>query len=103
MSAITITTENYQNEVVQSDRPVLLDFWASWCTPCKMLAPIIDEIAADHPEIKVGKVNVDEEKALADKFKIMGVPSLFVMRGGEIASQSVGAKTKGQILDMFLS
>ena len=101
MSVITITKENFENEVIKSDKPVLLDFWAGWCGPCKMLSPIIDEIAAEHPEIKVGKINVDEESELAVEFQVMSIPSLFVIKDGEIAKNGVGLMTKNQILDMI--
>ncbi|MBQ2614962.1 MAG: thioredoxin [Clostridia bacterium] len=101
MAVIVITSENFEQEILQSDKPVLLDFWASWCGPCKMLSPIVDELAEEHPEIKVGKVNVDEQTALAAQFKVMSIPSLFVMKNGEIVNQSVGVKTKQQILSMF--
>ena len=101
MAVTVITSENFEQEILHSDKPVLLDFWASWCGPCKMLSPIVDELAEEHPEIKVGKVNVDEQTALAAQFKVMSIPSLFVMKNGEIVNQSVGVKTKQQILAMF--
>lgn len=101
MSAIIITKENFENEVLNSDKPVLLDFWASWCGPCRMVSPIVDEIAEEHPEIKVGKVNVDEESELAEKFQVMSIPSLFVVKDGKVVNSSVGAKPKNQILDML--
>ena len=102
MSAIKITGANFDSEVLQSTKPVLLDFWAGWCTPCKMLSPIIDELAEDHPEMKVGKVNVDEEKALAEQFKIMSIPTLLVFRSGEVVKRSTGLRTKAEILEMLL-
>lgn len=102
MSAIKITIENFNSEVLQSAKPVILDFWADWCTPCKMLSPIIDELAEDHPEMKVGKVNVDEEKELAQQFNVMSIPTLFAFRGGKVVKQTAGLKTKAEILEMLL-
>ncbi|MBR4953933.1 MAG: thioredoxin [Oscillospiraceae bacterium] len=102
MSAIKITKENFDSEVLQSTKPVLLDFWADWCTPCKMLSPIIDELAEDHPEMKVGKVNVDEEKELAEQFKIMSIPTLLVFRSGDVVKRSTGLRTKAEVLEMLL-
>lgn len=101
MSAIEINNDNFQVEVMESDKPVLLDFWASWCGPCRMVSPIVDEIADEHPEIKVGKINVDEQAELASEFKIMSIPALFVIKDGKVVNQSVGAKSKNQILDMI--
>ena len=101
MSVIEITKNNFDQEVMQSEKPVLLDFWATWCGPCKMLSPVVDEIAGEHPEIKVGKVNVDEEQELAARFGVMSIPSLFVMKQGKVANQSVGVQPKQRILDML--
>ncbi len=101
MSVIEITKNNFDQEVMQSEKPVLLDFWAAWCGPCKMLSPVVDEIAGEHPEIKVGKVNVDEEQELAARFGVMSIPSLFVMKQGKVANQSVGVQPKQRILDML--
>lgn len=101
MSAVVINSENFENEVLKSQKPVLLDFWASWCGPCKMVSPIIDEIADQHPEIKVGKVNVDEQPELASQFQVMSIPSLFVIKDGKIVNSSVGAIPKNQILEML--
>lgn len=101
MSVIEINKENFQKEVVESNKTVLLDFWASWCGPCRMVSPIVDEIAKEHPEIKVGKVNVDEEQELAIQFEVMSIPSLFVFKNGEVVNRSVGAIPKNQILEML--
>ena len=102
MSVIHISKNNFQQEVLQSEKPVLLDFYASWCGPCRMLSPILDEIAQEHPEIKVAKVNVDEEQELASQFQVISIPSLFVLENGEVINQSLGVKPKQQILDMLL-
>jgi len=101
MSAIVINKDNFENEVLKSEKTVLLDFWASWCGPCRMVSPIVDEIAIEYPEYKVGKVNVDEQPELAAAFEVMSIPSLFVMKDGKIVESSVGAKPKAQILDML--
>lgn len=101
MSVINITKNNFAEEVLNSDKPVLLDFWASWCGPCRMVSPIIDEIAGERADIKVGKINVDEQPELAAEFKVMSIPTLVVMKDGKIVNQSVGAKPKNQILEMF--
>ena len=101
MSVITINKSNYEREVLKSDKPVLLDFWASWCGPCRMVSPIVDEIAEEHPEIKVGNVNVDEERELSQMFGVMSIPSLFVIKDGKIVNQAVGARPKQQILDLI--
>ena len=101
MSAIIINKENFEIEVLKSKKPVLLDFWASWCGPCRMVSPIVDEIADEHPEIKVGKINVVEQPELAAEFQVMSIPSLFVIKDGKIVNSSTGAKPKNQILDMI--
>lgn len=101
MSVLHITKQNYDDEVIRSDKPVLLDFWAPWCMPCRMVAPVLDEIAGENEGIKVCKINVDEEPELAAKFKVMSIPTLVVMRDGAIVSQSVGVKSKAQILAML--
>ena len=101
MSALTITKENFASEVMNSDKPVLLDFWASWCGPCKMVSPVIDEIAGEVTNAKVGKINVDEQPELASKFKVMSIPTLAVIKGGKVVNTSVGAKHKSAILSML--
>lgn len=101
MSVINISKNNFQHEVLESEKLVLLDFWAPWCGPCRMLGPIVDEIAAEHPEIKVAKVNVDEEPELANQFQVVSIPSLFVLENGKIINQALGVKPKQQILDML--
>ena len=101
MSAIKINKNNFNEEVLRSDKPVLLDFWASWCGPCRMVAPILDEIAEEREDIKVCKINIDEEPELASEYQIMSIPSLMVVRDGKIVSRSVGAKPKAQILDLL--
>ncbi|MGN0686003.1 thioredoxin [Subdoligranulum variabile] len=98
MSVLHITKENFNAEVVNSDRPVLLDFWATWCGPCRMVGPLVEEIAAEHPEIKVGKINVDEQPELAAQFQIMSIPTLMVVKNGKITQRVVGARPKAQIL-----
>jgi len=101
MSAINVTAENFQQEVMQSEKPVLLDFWASWCGPCRMVSPVVEEIAEEHPEIKVCKVNVDEQQELAAKFGVMSIPALYVVKGGKVVNQAVGARPKQQILALL--
>ena len=101
MSAININKNNFQNEVLNSDKPVLLDFWASWCAPCRMVVPIVEEIASERRDIKVGKINVDEEPELANKFSIMSIPTLVVMKNGKIVQQVSGARPKNAILEML--
>lgn len=101
MSVVNITMNNFREEVVNSEKPVLLDFWASWCGPCRMVSPIIDEIAAERGDIKVGKVNVEEQRELAAQFHVMSIPSLVVMKKGKIVNRMVGARPKSQILAML--
>ena len=101
MSVIHIDQNNFRQEVLESDKPVLLDFWAGWCGPCRMVSPILEEIANEHPEIKVGKVNVDEQRELAEQFRIFSIPALFVVKDGKVTEQAVGARPKAQILSML--
>ena len=101
MSAMNINKHNFHEEVVKSEKPVLLDFWAPWCGPCRMVVPIVDEIAAEHPEYKVVKINVDEEPELASQFRVASIPTLVVMKNGQVHNQSVGARPKNQILAML--
>ena len=101
MSAININIQNFEQEVLQSDKPVLLDFWAPWCGPCRMIGPILDEIAEEREDIKVCKINVDEEQELAMRYNVYSIPTLMVLENGKIINQSVGAKPKDEILDML--
>jgi len=101
MSAININQANFQSEVMNSDKPVLLDFWAPWCGPCRMVVPIVEEIAKERGDIKVGKVNVDEQPELAGQFGVMSIPTLVVMKGGKVVERSAGAKPKQAILAML--
>ena len=101
MSVLNITKENYENEVVKSEKVVLLDFFATWCGPCRMVGPIIDEIAEENEHIVVGKVDVDAQTELATKFQVYSIPTLVVLKNGEVLKQSTGAKSKAQILAML--
>ena len=101
MSVKVITKENFEVEVLKSDKPVLVDFYAVWCGPCKMIAPILEEIAAEREDIRVCKINVDEEPELAAKYQVVSIPSLFVIKDGQVTNQSLGAKPKAQILEML--
>ena len=101
MSAININKNNFQEEVMNSDKPVLLDFWASWCGPCRMVAPIVEEIAKERSDIKVGKVNVDEQPELANQFSVMSIPTLVVIKGGKVVNRAMGARPKEQILSLL--
>ena len=101
MSAININKNNFQNEIMDSEKTVLLDFWAPWCAPCRMVVPVIEEIASERRDIKVGKINVDEEPELANKFSIMSIPTLVVMKNGKIVQQVSGARPKKAILEML--
>lgn len=101
MAIITLTKSNFEEEVIKSSEPVLIDFWASWCGPCRMLSPVVDEIADERSDIRVGKVNVDDEPELASRFGVMSIPTLVVMVGGQVRNQSVGVVPKEKILSML--
>lgn len=102
MAEITLTKENFAQEVLNADQPVLVDFWATWCGPCRMLAPVIEQIAAENEgKLKVGKVNVDEQEELAIKFRVSAIPTVLVFKGGEVTASSVGYRTKEQIEAML--
>ena len=101
MAVITITKENFAQEVLQSEKPVLLDFWASWCGPYRMLSPIVDEVAEERGDVKVGKVNVDEQPELAGEFGVMSIPTLLVFEQGKLVRQAVGARPKASVLDLL--
>ena len=101
MSAINVNKNNFDQEILNSDRPVLMDFWAPWCGPCRLVGPILDEIAAERSDMKVCKINVDEEQELAMQFGVMSIPTLVVMKSGRIVNQAVGARPKAQILAML--
>ena len=101
MSALTITDNNFEDEVLNSDKTVLIDFYADWCGPCKMQSPIVDQIAEERADIKVGKVNVDDNPELAEKYEIMSIPTLLVINNGEVAKQFVGLTSKSEIEEAF--
>jgi thioredoxin 1 len=101
MAVLTITKENFEEEVLKSDKPVLLDFWATWCGPCRMVGPVIEQIAEEHPEIKVGKINVDEQNELAGAFRVMSIPTLVAVKDGKVVNQTVGVQPKAQILALL--
>ena len=98
---VKITNDNFEEEVLKSDKPVLLDFWAPWCGPCRMVGPILEEIAGERSDIKIGKINVDEQPELASQFRVMSIPTLIVIKDGKIVNQSMGAKPKNAILAML--
>ena len=101
MSVLTITKDNFESEVLKSEKPVLIDFWAAWCGPCKMVSPVIDEIAEERDDILVGKINIDEQMELAQKYGVMSIPTMIVFKNGEVANKNVGAIPKENILAML--
>lgn len=101
MSVLTITKDNFQKEVLESEQPVLIDFWASWCGPCRMVSPLVDEIAEEVTDAKVGKINVDDQPELAGSFRVMSIPTLMVIKNGKVTSKTVGARPKSDILKML--
>lgn len=101
MSVIHINNKNFQEEVLNADKPVLVDFFATWCGPCRMLGPVLDEIAAERSDIKVAKINVDEEPELAALYQVSTIPTLMVVKNGKVVNQSIGARPKAQVLAMI--
>ncbi|MCI9289660.1 MAG: thioredoxin [Oscillospiraceae bacterium] len=101
MSVQTITKENFEAQVLQSDKPVLVDFWAPWCGPCRMVSPVVDQIAEERPDIAVGKVNVDEQPELAAQFGVMSIPALLVFKDGQAVNKAVGARPKEELLSLL--
>ncbi len=101
MSVINVTIQNFENEVMKSDKPVLLDFYADWCGPCRLVGPVVASIAQEREDIKVCKINVEEQPELAERFGVMSIPTLAVLKNGQLVNSSVGAKPKAQILAML--
>ena len=101
MSVVTITKDNFEKEVLKSEQPVLLDFWAAWCGPCHMVSPILDDIARENSNVKIGKINVDEQMELASAFRIMSIPTMAVVKNGKVTQTSVGVRPKSEIMKML--
>jgi thioredoxin 1 len=101
MSVVTITKDNFEKEVLKSEQPVLLDFWAAWCGPCRMVSPILDDIARENSNVKIGKINVDEQMELASAFRIMSIPTMAVVKNGKVTQTSVGVRPKSEIMKML--
>ncbi len=101
MSIVNLTMENFQREVLNSDKPVLVDFWASWCGPCRMVAPLVEQIATENADVKVGKVDIDAQPELANAFRVMSIPTLMVFKDGKMAKSAVGARPKAAIMAML--
>lgn len=101
MATVNLTMENFQSEVLNSEKPVLVDFWASWCGPCRMVSPLIDQIANENPNVKVGKVDIDAQPELANAFRVMSIPTLMVFKDGKLSKSVVGARPKAAILAML--
>jgi thioredoxin 1 len=101
MATVNLTMENFQSEVLNSEKPVLVDFWASWCGPCRMVSPLVDQIASENPNVKVGKVDIDAQPELASAFRVMSIPTLMVFKDGKLAKSVVGARPKAAILAML--
>ncbi len=101
MALVNVTKDNFEEEILKAEQTVLVDFWAGWCGPCKMLGPIVDQVAQEHPEIKVCKIDIDEQTELAMQYKVMNIPTLLVFKNGEVANQSVGVISKSEILELL--
>ena len=101
MAIIKLTKDNFEQEVLKSEKPVLVDFYADWCGPCQMLSPIVDEVAEERDDIKVGKINVDEQMELAQKYGVMTIPTLLVIKNGEIATKHIGALSKSGVIELL--